>query len=202
MVERLYLNAQKIDFQKNDVVIPTIIAERVDGVNIGRIILPVTTLTRWEPNSTTLSLLNSLNGNSNNSETIRNSIRFSLNNNTTNERAAIAHKRAVSAYFTYNPNDETVIIEWGTINPNSEEAKLHNYLNRIINYRKRVDNGMKLSSGHLAKMQDIYVALFDNITQGVYIKNGSPMGKTINTLYHYGIIPLTTEGYLRLPTFQ
>jgi len=201
MVERLYLNAQKIDFQKNDVVIPTIIAERVDGVNIGRTILPVTTLTRWEPNSTILSLLNSLNGNSSNSETIRISIRFSLNNNTQNKRPIIAHERALSAYFTYNPYDETVIVEWGTIDPNSEEAKLHNYLNRMINYRERVNNGMKLSSGHLARLQDVHVALFDNITQETEIKKDSPMGKIINTLYHHNIIPLTAEGFLRLPAF-
>jgi len=203
MVEQLRSNSNVINLtsRKYEAATPTIVMERVDGINIGRAILPVKTLTRLQPNSTVINLLNALNGNSDKCESRRSAIRFSLNNNASDERPIITHERAVSAYFTYNPHDETVIIEWGTINPNNEEAKLHRYLSRMIKYRERVDNGMKLSSGHLAKLQDIYVALFDNITKETDIKKDTPMGKTINTLYHYEIIPLTAEGYLRLPAF-
>ncbi len=200
MVEQFSPN-KIVTFQEYDTTAPRIVTERVYGINIGRAIFPVMTLTKWEPNSTALNLLNALNGNLDMCEATRSKIRFSLNNNTSNEYPVIKHERAVSAYFTHSPNDKTVIIEWGSIDPNSKEAKLHSYLNRMINYQERVNNGMKLSSGHLAKLEDMFIALFDNITKDTSIKKDTPLGETINTLYHYGIIPITAEGYLRLPAF-
>ena len=57
---------------------PAIVTERVDGVNIGRITLPAASVSSWEPNEAVLDLINSLNGNSDRSCTIRRSIRFSI----------------------------------------------------------------------------------------------------------------------------
>ena len=184
--------------------VPNIVTERVDGVNIGRTTLAVVTLPRWEPNADVISLINVLNGNSPNSETRRGKIRVSLNNNTPNDSQSIEHKRAVSAYFTYNPNDETVIIEWGTINLNSEAAKLHTYLNRMINYAERKERGMKLSSGHLARTKSgLHIALFDSLfySHAERTDPNSPIGKTINTLYSNNFVPITADGFVQLPAF-
>lgn len=184
-----------------------IVTEQIDRVTVGRQILRVVSpLPSWEPNDSTTMLINLLNNRNNPySETGRSRLRLSLNNNSANESKELKHERAVSAYFTYNPEDETVIIEWGTINPRTRDAKLHNDLNRMINYRDRSTRGMKASSGHLAKSKSgLYFALFDNLlylsTQRIDPR--SPMGKTINTLYaNNNFVLITADGFVQLPAF-
>ena len=79
MVEQFSPN-KIVTFQEYDTTAPRIVTERVYGINIGRAIFPVMTLTKWEPNSTALNLLNALNGNLDMCEATRSKIRFSLNN--------------------------------------------------------------------------------------------------------------------------
>ena len=183
-----------------------IVTERIDEITVGRQILNVVSpLANWRPRDSVVELINILNRGDSRSETQRQKLRFSLNNNSANEYKGIEHKRAVSAYFTYNPEDETVIIEWGTINPETGDAKLHTYLNRMINFCDRTSKGMKLSSGHLAKIEGgLHIVLFDNLlyphTQRINPK--SPMGKIINTLYvSNNFVVVTANGYVQLPAF-
>lgn len=176
--------------------------EQVDGVSIGRMILPVVGVpTRWEPNSTFLRFFNALNCTPND---LRKSLLFGLNHNTpSTPYSALVYERPVSAYFTYNPKNETVIVEWGTISLSSGEAKLHTYLNRMIDYQDRVKQGMKLSSGHMAKVdgEETYIALLDNLRSDIPIHRNDPMGKLINTLHFSGFIPITSDGFVQIPIF-
>ena len=110
MLEKLLTNKPIIDgaFNQSRLTPPVIVTERIAGINIGRITLDVKTLKKWEPNARVTGLLNQLN--SSNSDKIRSNLRFTLSNNTPNEdpiNPIIAHNRAVSAYFTYNPHNET-----------------------------------------------------------------------------------------------
>lgn len=185
-------------------------SERTGEVSIGRIIIPVVIPTRWEPGTTFHRFFNALNGTYQQQEEpkgegLRGSFTRSLNNNTPYKHPRVAYERPVSAYFTYNPQDEAVIIEWGTIDPTNGNAKLHTYLNQVINYAERVRQGMKLTSGHIARVDtenDIYVALLDNLPAAdTPLSRYDPMGKLINTLHFSGFIPITADGFVRLPIF-
>lgn len=182
-----------------------IVIEQIDGVTIGREDLEVVSpLARWEPSTQVIELINMLNKDDSRSERQRQILRFTLNNNSPNDSKGLEHERAVSAYFTYNPKNETVIVEYGTINPKTSEAKLHTYLNRMIDYRDRATRGMKISSGHLAETKSgLYLAFFDNLlyphTELIHAR--SPMGKTINTLYANNFVIVAANGYVQLPAF-
>lgn len=190
---------------------PKIVTEVPGGVTVGRIVLPVVTPTVWEASPTFLRFFNVLSRQRpleqpNPHIDLRRSLLFSLNNNTANQHESISHGRPVSAYFTYNPRDEVVIIEWGTINPATGNAKLHTYLNNVIDYQDRVRQGMKLSSGHVAKIvgeEYTYLALIDNLLYtNTHIQRDEPMGKLVNALHFGGLIPITSDGYIQLPAFK
>lgn len=187
---------------------PRIVIEKVDDVNIGRTTLPVIPFVRWQPSTGFLKLFNALNGHADGRKSVdlRRSLMFSMNNNTPCTTLGIAHERAISAYFTYNPTDQQVIIEWGTIDPTNREAKLHTYLSRMIDYSERVKQGMKLSSGHIARVvtaeEETYLALLDNLpSNDTLISKDEPMGRMVNTLYFSGFIPIAADGSVRLPAF-
>ncbi len=188
---------------------PVIVTELSDDVSVGRMILPASQIVRWEATNVYLRFFNALNVKESavdfKPENLRRSLLFYLNNNTPNSNPVIAHERPVSAYFTYNPNDETVIVEWGTINPFTRQAKLHVYLNSVIDYTERVKQGMKLSSGHIAQIvgeENMYLALLDNLpSRKMHISRNEPMGKLINTLHHFGFIPIAADGSMRWPAF-
>jgi len=186
------------------------------GIVYGREFLPVVPMDSWIPSEEVLTVLNALNGPDTESKTLRNIVTFDMNNNTALNRKPLSFERPVSAYFTYKPADvqmegdqphdeESVVIEWGVIDPKSNVAKLHNVLNNSIpGLRERPKNGMKLSSGHIAKLTDVsgYIALFDDLgTQKGPIEKRSPMGKMINTLYAHGIIPIDGKGQVVFPAF-
>lgn len=106
-----------------------------------------------------------------------------------------------------NPQGQTLIIEWGTIDLKTKEAKLHNYLYQVIDYPDRVKQGMQLSSGHLARTESgIWLALLDKVSHEpnyrLPILKEGPVGQMINTLWAHGFVPLTTEGYVQLPVFR
>ncbi len=182
---------------------PAIVTESVDGVRIGKIVLRVEPILIFETTKEFDRFFNALNGPDYFNEDLRRSITFSLNHNTPNPKSPVAHERPVSAYFTFDPNEEAVIVEWGTIDPNNQEAKLHSFLNRGINFAERHAQGMKISSGHLAKLLNTpyHVALFDNLSHGPTKQISIQTQKTINTLYTNGIIPITADGYVQLPAF-
>lgn len=178
-------------------------SENIGGIRIGRATLSNKSSHIWIPIPTTLDLMDALNSDNQRAEGFRRSITFNLCNNTQSNRfSVIPHNRPVSAYYTYNPEDETVIIEWGTIDPQNKEAKLHTYLNRSIDFFTRRNFGMRISSGHLAKLSKTneYLALFDNLThQLTGEKPDDQIRKTIDILYQNSIIPITADGFVQLP---
>ncbi len=181
-----------------------IITERVDGVNVGKITLRVEPLNFFQSTEAFDTLLNSLNGHNHSNEQLRKNLVFHLIHNAATTKNPITHERAVSSYFTYDPNSELVIIEWGTIDLKSGDAKLHTFLNQSINFTERIKRGMRISSGHLAKLKKTkgYIALFDNLFSQKPRSEISPqLKKTINTLHLNGIIPITADGFVQLPVF-
>lgn len=183
---------------------PGVSSEQTDGVNVGRVVLPERSMGIWTPNSTFLRFYNALNGKSECAASLRRSIIFSLNNNSPNSNGATAHERALSAYFSYNPDPEgkEVIIEWGMIDTTGT-AKLHTYLNQAIDYRARAAQGMQLSSGHLARVvgTETYLAYLDRLSiKNEFVPNDL-MARMINTLHSHGFIPLTSEGFVQIPFF-
>lgn len=181
---------------------PGTLTAYADGITVGRTILPETPLQTWSPNTTFLRFYNALNGKSEKEAKLRRNIVFSLNNNSPSETVPIAHERALSAYFTYNPSDRTVILEWGMIDTKGD-AKLHTYLNQAINFQVRVAEGMQLSSGHLAKIsgEETYLAYLDRIGNSVQYAENEPIARMINTLHSNNFIPLTAEGFVQIPFF-
>lgn len=183
--------------------------EQKGDIKVGRLVIPIITLQRWEPTPMYLRFLNALNGShpqvAENAARLRRSLSFSLNNNTPNSQEPIKHERGASAYFTYDPDQRKVIIEWGMINPLDGEAKLHKYLNQVTDYPERIRQGMKLTSGHIARIsgdEEIYLAFLDNlITNDRTLTNKEPRGKLVNALYSANFIPLTSEAFVQLPVF-
>lgn len=179
-----------------------IATESVDGVGIGRETLTVSRLRKLEFSPELCAMLSALNKQDNNEQ--RRRLHFHLNWNTADPHGLIPHERPASAYFTYNPSNQVVLIEWGLVDPKNNEAKLHNYLNRSLNMSERAALGMKISSGHLARLTGTnqYVALIDNLSHEMpREKITLPMKQTINTLHNNSIIPITSEGFVRLPVF-
>lgn len=189
---------------------PKIVTERKGKVSIGRLTIPASCIQTWQSGPNFERFFNALNGNNTDGKyappRLRQSLTFSLNNNTPNRTKPLNHERGVSAYFTFNPEGEEVIIEWGTIDPRRGTAKLHTYLNAAIDYTTRVKKGMKLSSGHIARVakteDEIYLALLDNLCSSTSpIKRNDPMARLVNALYSAGFIPIAADGSVRLPVF-
>lgn len=120
------------------------------------------------------------------------------NNSSAIAKDVFGDGRPASAYFTLLP-DGTLVVEWGKINPNGE-AKLHDFLNREIDFIDRRKNGAVIKSGHLATItvsgnRQVRVALLDYLFSRESIDRESPEYKIIATLLNYGIIPVTSDGY-------
>lgn len=98
-----------------------------------------------------------------------------------------------------------VIIEWGRINPETSEAKLHDFLNQSIHASKRVSQGMQVSSGHIARLSnaehDQYFAFIDRLRYTGYLDRATPLGVVVNTLYAHKFIPISAEGKVQFPAF-
>lgn len=177
--------------------------ESLDGTQVGREMLSVVkTVHSWNPNNTVVGLLNALASNS--PDRYRHMLQFSMHNNTALEsHPGIDHDRPVSAYFTYNPYDQFVIIEWGRIDPSSQNAKLHDYLNAVIDTHERKRQGMRLCSGHFATMSDGHtkIVLLDALMGEKPIDTGSDWANMINTFHANNIAPITNDGYFIMPVF-
>jgi hypothetical protein len=181
---------------------PEAIAEHTEGASVGRIILTERTMGTWSPDATFLRFYTALNSKNSDSIEYRRKTTFSLNNNSPCTIEPITHERALSAYFTYNPTEQTVILEWGMINPTGD-SKLHTFLNRAVNYPARAAQGMQLSSGHLARVTgtETYLAYMDRLSIDNQFAPNEPMARIINTLHSYGFIPITSEGFVQIPFF-
>lgn len=121
------------------------------------------------------------------------SIANKLNNNSSSLKSETAGvERGVSAYYTWNPEDRTVIVEWGEIGPTSE-AKLHDYLNRMIDYHDRHKKGMVVRSGHMSRFPSCgtVICLMDTIYQAEPI---------VEMLNYYGFVVIDSMGCVQNPS--
>lgn len=201
--KNMYLE-NRPNIQEQNCLRPVISTESIDGVTIGRANVRVRPFLlderkRAEIDSFTVALEGT---DADAGIRLKRSIAFHLNNNTAMQDP-LSFERPVSAYFTFDAHNKQLIIEWGKIDPGNKEAKLHTYLNQSIDYRSRVAGGMKLSSGHIAKMTtgEWSIALLDNLPRTEeFVEPSSQMGKMINTLYAAGIIPITPDGSVRKPS--
>lgn len=123
--------------------------------------------------------------------------RFHYNSeNASNEK--FGNNRPASAYFTLL--DGKLIIEWGEIDPEGN-GKLHNYLNRNIDFIKRVKQGGLVRSGHIGWIttsdfsSKTRIALIDSIDSTANLTESSPEYPIITTLLSNNIVPVTTDGY-------
>ncbi len=126
------------------------------------------------------------------------------NNSSIAWRSLIGDGRPKSAYFTLL--DGQLIIEWGEIDVNNGQAKLHNYLNRTIDFITRRENGGVIRSGHIADIQipDFQyptpnttqrVGLIDSINKERIITPNIAEYHIVTTLWQQGIIPVSSNGY-------
>lgn len=126
-------------------------------------------------------------------ETAR-AVAFQLHNNNADRYGM---KRPASAYFT--ELDKKLIIEWGEIDAQGD-GKLHTFLNRSVDYTKRVKTGGTVRSGHigyinLPKAGTLRIALLDSLWSEKTISPVNPEHNIVTTLSHNGILPLTSDGY-------
>ncbi len=115
------------------------------------------------------------------------SIANKLNNNSSSLRGETTGvERGASAYFTWNPENRTVIVEWGEIGPKNE-AKLHDYLNNMIDYHDRHKKGMVVKSGHLSRFPSCgtVICLLDTTYEAKPI---------IDTLNAHGFVVIDSVG--------
>jgi len=186
--------------------------EKQVGKEAGSLRLLPRILDRWTPCHRTVALMNALNHNTQMPKDshespearLRRKISHSLSNNQEQDDPAIAHRRAVSAYFYYLPKDDLVTVLWEFTDPHNKDAKLHTRMNAEIN-----ELGQKVSSGHIARLegnQDTYVALFDELvivpSNKWNLGPDDPLVKTINTLHQNGIIPITSNGTVQPPVWS
>jgi hypothetical protein len=131
----------------------------------------------------------------NNSPNLSNLLAIYMNNNTSNNIDWIHLKRPRSAYFSVNPNADhskkELIIETGNIDT-AGVAKLHDYLNRNINYMERINSGYHLASGHLAESNYGKLALIDQISGGV--AGSEPQAILVASLIGNKILPIGGDG--------
>lgn len=126
-------------------------------------------------------------------------IEFKMHNNSNNSASyrELGKRRPASAYFTLL--NGILIIEWGEIDPKGT-AKLHDYLNREIDYLERVQNGGTVRSGHIGYFTipeietELRFALFDSLTGVVKLEDNRPENKMVSTLLNNGFMPVTSDG--------
>lgn len=162
---------------------------KVQGVDIGRTIIFDDKETN--PNSPSNFMQNYKNPD------FPNRLQFAMHNNSPQKYLPV--ENIASAYFTYNPKVEAVIIEWGKIDPNGN-LKLHTYLNQVIDSIKRYKVGLTIRSGHIAKIkgQATQLALLDSLIgdENYSIPKISPEHQIVKILSEHNFVVITSNGYL------
>lgn len=146
--------------------------EMADGKHVGRVVVSRDSFGRRPAIDTKFAA--SLDSD----ERLRSTLAFCMNHNSPSfTKRPYEIERGASAYYTWNPLDRTVVVEWGEID--GEEAKLHNYLNQVLDPSARHANGMTVRSGHLTtvRQEGLVVCMLDSTYKGQEIvdtlnKNG------------------------------
>jgi len=119
-------------------------------------------------------------------------------NSAVSGRGMFGADRPRSAYFT--ELDGKLIVEWGEIDPNGE-GKLHDYLNREVDYNDRVKNGGTVRSGHLGFIRIPHshtrarVGLIDSLSKEDVVTSKSSEFRIVVSMMNNGIIPVTSDGH-------
>ncbi len=174
------------------------------GKGIGRFTAPMHQSSSWSSDPVFdrfHNLLNGLGDGKNSAERIRKRLAGDLNYNRIERLMAEKyHGRAVSAFYTIDDKNGKLIIEWGKIDPDTNEGKLHESLRRAVNYTARATAKMKLVSGHIAPVDATgkFFALLDSIdhTPEKPHSFSKPELSLIDTLHSQGFLPLTAQGRL------
>jgi hypothetical protein len=132
-------------------------------------------------------------------EKIRERITWSLCNNTPYASRELRISRGVSAYFSYDPNAQAVVVEWGKINYLDSRSKVHTFLNGKC---ACFQTEMKICSGHLAragmKGKVFDIALIDSQRGSGLVCPEERDYLVIAGLTLGGIIPLSADGYCKI----
>lgn len=127
--------------------------------------------------------------------TERNSIARSMHGNSPSLNECPGVGRGVSAYYSWDPKTESLIVEWGEVGPDGE-AKLHTYLNRAIDLPRRDKEGMIVRSGHMATSGDVMICLIDSLMEpDQLVLSEKPEYEIVKVLESYGAVVIGTDGY-------
>lgn len=164
--------------------------EIIDDKKIGRVVLakkPETSHDYFEHDHLIEFLMNN--------QAAGESIARSMHGNSPSLNEGLGIGRGVSAYYSWDPISESLIVEWGEIGPDGE-AKLHTYLNRAIDLPGRHKEGMTIRSGHMSRTKDgqVLVCLLDSVCRDFQIENNSPEYEIARTLNSYGALVVGADG--------
>lgn len=131
----------------------------------------------------------------------RRKLEFSMHQNSIDGPGLFSGARPLSAYYSLKPEKvcnrvvgySHLLIEKGAINPDGS-AKLHDYLNTNIDYRRRCNNGYHLASGHHVDTGGIEIALIDQFDSNNNSFTAAQL-VLIQNLIHNGILPITSDGF-------
>jgi hypothetical protein len=170
----------------------------------------------WEPSEVVTRFINAVNGKriemGNVREGLSEDLRISLVHSMPNRRVPIAHEPASPAYFVlqFDPvrKKEVLRILWIPV-INGEGLKVGHKM--IRSDRKNAEifaevtkDDKRLSSGRIARIEgaEEYLAMIDRIRHGREdLTSDQPLGRLVNTLYHFGFIPIGNDGKVEYPVF-
>ena len=128
-------------------------------------------------------------------ESLRRSMATQMHANSPSVSRWISLERGVSAYYSWNPDNKSLIIEWGAIDEDGK-ASLHDYLNQSINFSDRVKSGLVIRSGHMALAnKKSLICLIDSLSQSLRVTQDSGELPIIDTLRQHQAIVIGSDGY-------
>ncbi len=186
--------------------VPIIRPEDFFGKGVGRFSTPLRCLSSWSSNPIFDKYLNKLNApqNDQHRKSDKEKLSRDLHGNSIEKLIRIPeHSQAVSVFYTLNPKERMFFMEWGKIDPESKEMKLHTSIRRVVDYNKRVREGMQVYSGHIAHINKTphFFSLIDSVSSLPSQKMSADEKKLIDMLYNINFFPLTTDGQMVLPQF-
>lgn len=142
----------------------------------------------------------------------RRSLCYCLDNNSPKTMGRVILRRGVSAYFFVSERE--VMVQWGKINPLSQNAKVHGYLNQNSS---EIYKGLR-RSGHLSLAHfngnSFYLAKVDSLSSQshggsaflvggnlVVVDSGFPEYELARSFLGNGIALLSSDGYPVLTPF-
>lgn len=139
-------------------------------------------------------------------EPLRRAIASQMSNNS--PCTTINLERGASAYFTFDPTRNKLTVEWGRIPPGNGKAKLHDYLNEVIDFSPRRRNGMIARSGHLSAINPngeecLPIILIDSLHRETCpVAINRPEYKMVTTIWQHGGAVIGSDGSIALTKYM